>query len=90
MTSNPPSRRITRSARKIWSSSGGGGVEGPIDVRNASFYLSRVQLRPSDNPGMRRWRKHLFLVTALIEAEPTDYFHLPRDRTITLGAEIEF
>jgi KUP system potassium uptake protein len=90
VTSNPPSRRITRSARKDLELVRGGGVEGPIDVRNASFYLSRVQLRPSDNPGMRRWRKHLFLVTALIEAEPTDYFQLPRDRTITLGAEIEF
>ena len=39
---------------------------------------------------MSRWRKRLFLVTALIAAEPADYFKLPRERTVTLGSEIEF
>jgi KUP system potassium uptake protein len=66
------------------------GVECPVDARNASFFLSRVRLKASDRPGMSRWRKRLFLVTALISAEPTDYFQLPRERTITLGSEIEF
>jgi KUP system potassium uptake protein len=66
------------------------GTEGQVDARDVSFYLSRVQLKPGDNPGMSRWRKRLFLVTALISAEPADYFQLPRERTITLGAEIEF
>jgi KUP system potassium uptake protein len=66
------------------------GVECPVDARHASFYLSRVQLRATDKPGMSRWRKRVFLVIALITAEPTDYFKLPRERTITLGSEIEF
>jgi KUP system potassium uptake protein len=66
------------------------GVECPVDAREASFYLSRVQLRATDRPGMSRWRKRLFLITAVVTAEPTDYFRLPRERTITLGSEIEF
>jgi KUP system potassium uptake protein len=66
------------------------GVECPVDARHASFYLSKVELRASDRPGMSRWRKRLFLVTALISAEPADYFRLPRERTVTLGSEIEF
>jgi KUP system potassium uptake protein len=66
------------------------GVECPVDAREASFYLSRVQLRATDKPGMSRWRKRVFLVTALVAAEPSDYFQLPRERTITLGSEIEF
>ena len=66
------------------------GVECPVDAREASFYLSRVELRASDGPGMSHWRKRLFLVTALFTAEPADYFRLPRERTITLGSEIEF
>jgi KUP system potassium uptake protein len=66
------------------------GVECPVDAREASFYLSRVQLRPTDKPGMSRWRKRVFLVTALFTAEPAGYFRLPRERTITLGSEIEF
>jgi KUP system potassium uptake protein len=66
------------------------GVECPVDARKASFYLSRVQLRPTDAPGMSHWRKRVFLVTALIAAEPAEYFRLPRQRTVTLGSEIEF
>ncbi len=66
------------------------GAESPVDASDTSFYLSRVELRPGDRPGMSRWRKRLFLATAVIAAEPADYFGLPRERTITLGAEIEF
>jgi KUP system potassium uptake protein len=66
------------------------GVECPVDAREASFYLSRVELKPSDKPGMSRWRKRVFLITALLAAEPADYFRMPRERTITLGSEIEF
>jgi KUP system potassium uptake protein len=66
------------------------GVECPVDPRHASFFLSRVELRPTDRPGMRLWRKHLFLLTARLSAEPSDYFKLPRQRTVTLGSQIEF
>jgi KUP system potassium uptake protein len=65
-------------------------VECPVDAKHASFFLSRVELKASDKPGMAHWRKRLFLVTALIAAEPADYFKLPRERTVTLGSEIEF
>ena len=66
------------------------GVEGRPDTRHASFYVSRLELKAGDRPGMGRWRKRLFLATALIGTEPADYFRLPRKRTITLGSEIEF
>jgi len=66
------------------------GVESPVDTRDTSFYLSRIELTAGDGSGMRRWRKQLFLATALFAAEPADYFGLPRKRTITLSSEIEF
>ena len=62
----------------------------PVDAQRASFYLSRVELKATDKPGMSRWRKQLFLVTALITDEPTHAFRLPPNRTVTLGSEIEF
>jgi KUP system potassium uptake protein len=65
------------------------GVECPVDARHASFYLSRVELQPGDRPGLSRWRKRLFLITATITAEPAEYFKLPRERTVTLGSEID-
>jgi KUP system potassium uptake protein len=66
------------------------GVEGKIDTRDTSFYLSAFELRAGDRAGMRRWRKRLFLATALVAAEPADSFRLPRERTIMIGSEIEF
>ena len=66
------------------------GVECPVDARHASFFLSRIELKATDRPGMSHWRKRLFLLTALLSAEPAEYFRLPRKRTITLGSEIEF
>jgi KUP system potassium uptake protein len=66
------------------------GVESPVDTRDTSFYVSRIELTAGNRPAMRRWRKQLFLATALIAAEPADYFGLPRKSTITLGSEIEF
>jgi KUP system potassium uptake protein len=66
------------------------GVDRPPDEHDTSFYLSKVELRAGDRPGMRRWRKRLYLATALIAAEQADSFRLPRRRTITLGSEIEF
>jgi len=69
---------------------GEAGVEKPLDPSGCTFFISTVELTPTNRPGMRRWRKHLFLATALIAASPEDAFHLPRTRTITVGAEIEF
>lgn len=65
-------------------------AEGPLDTRNISFHLSKADLMVGDRPGMVRWRKRLFLATSLIAADPADYLRLPRKRTVTLGAEIEF
>jgi KUP system potassium uptake protein len=66
------------------------GVECPLEVSTASYFLSKVELKPSDKPGMSRWRKQLFVATSVIAAEPADYFRLPRERTVILGSQIEF
>jgi KUP system potassium uptake protein len=66
------------------------GVECPLEVNEASYFLSKIELKPTDKPGMSRWRKELFLATAVITAEPADYFRLPREQTVILGSQIEF
>jgi KUP system potassium uptake protein len=66
------------------------GVETPMEAKDASYFLSKVELRATSKPGMSRWRKRLFLVTALISAEPADSFKLPRHRTVIVGSHIEF
>ena len=66
------------------------GVECPLEPDEASYFLSKVELKPTDRPGMSQWRKRLFLATSVIAAEPADYFKLPRDRAVIVGSQIEF
>ncbi len=60
------------------------------DPKHTSFFLSKIELRSGDGKDMSRWRKELFLATARITADPTEYFQLPTHRTVTLGSRIEF
>jgi KUP system potassium uptake protein len=64
-------------------------IEAPFDAAGASYFLSTIDLCLSDEPGMARWRKHLFLATSRITADAAEYFHLPRDRTVIMGSRIE-
>jgi len=65
-------------------------IESPLDDDKVSFFLSRIELRPGNTPGMSRWRKRLFLATSRITADAADYFQLPRERTVIMGSRIEF
>jgi len=61
----------------------------PVDVEEASYFLSTIELRPGDAPGMTRWRKRLFLASSHVAADAADYFGLPRERTVIMGSLIE-
>jgi KUP system potassium uptake protein len=65
------------------------GLECPLEVDAASYFLSTIELRPGDAPGMTRWRKRLFIATSHITADAAEYFGLPRDRTVIMGSLIE-
>jgi KUP system potassium uptake protein len=66
------------------------GIETPIDVNDARYFLSKIDMRPGHAEGMSRWRKSLFLATSRLSSDAADYFHLPRDRTVIMGSRIEF
>jgi KUP system potassium uptake protein len=65
------------------------GLECPLEVDEASYFLSKIELELSDEPGMARWRKRIFLATAHLASDPVDYFALPRPRTLLMGSLIE-
>ncbi len=65
-------------------------TEGPIDVDEASYFLSKLELDPSPEPTMAQWRKSLFIATSYLTADAADFFHLPRGRTVIMGSQIEF
>lgn len=59
-----------------------------IDPDAATYFLSVLTLRPSRTPGLRHWRERLFLSMARNQANRTDAFHLPPQRTVVLGEEL--
>jgi KUP system potassium uptake protein len=65
------------------------GAERPVDVDGATYFVSRIELRTGDEPGMPRWRKRLFVATSHLTADISDAFGLPLDRTVIMGSEIE-
>ncbi|WP_037608410.1 potassium transporter Kup [Streptacidiphilus rugosus] len=64
-------------------------TEGPLDLENASYFLSTIELRRGQAPTMAAWRKRLFIATSHITADAAEYFGLPRDRTVIMGSHIE-
>jgi KUP system potassium uptake protein len=65
------------------------GLEGNAREEDAVYILSQVTLRPTDGPGMKLWRKRLYVALARNSVSAADYFHLPADRTVTLGSTID-
>ena len=64
-------------------------TEGPIAIDDASYFLSKIELAKGDAPTMAGWRKRLFIATSYITADAADYFGLPRNRAVIMGARIE-
>ncbi|HSP39665.1 MAG TPA: potassium transporter Kup [Frankiaceae bacterium] len=62
---------------------------GATDIEHASYFLSRGSIRRTKSPGMPRWRKALFVTLAHNAADPAAYFGLPRDRTVTMGSDVD-
>ncbi len=65
------------------------GIECPIEVDTASYFVSTIELRCGAAPSMAQWRKRLFLATSAITADAAEYFNLPRDRTVIVGSHVE-
>ena len=65
------------------------GLEGNAREEDAVYFLSQVTLRATDGPGMRGWRKRLYVALARNSVSAADYFHLPADRTVTIGSAID-
>ena len=64
-------------------------IECSVDDDDLTYFLSKLELTRGNEPGMRRWRKSLFLATARLTADAADYFRLPSERTVVMGSRIE-
>jgi KUP system potassium uptake protein len=64
-------------------------TEGAIAIEDASYFLSKLELKKGTAPNMAKWRKQLFIATSYITADAADYFGLPPERTVVMGSRIE-
>jgi KUP system potassium uptake protein len=63
-------------------------TEGQLQLAEASYFLSTIELRRGQKPTMAPWRKRLFIATTYITADAAEHFGLPRDRTVIMGSYI--
>ena len=61
----------------------------PINEADTSFYLGRETLRSVKGAGMAEWRKLLFRFLSRNSRSATDFFALPPNRVVEIGAQIE-
>jgi KUP system potassium uptake protein len=61
----------------------------PINEADTSFYLGRETLRSVKGRGMAEWRKVLFRFLSRNARSASDFFALPPNRVVEIGAQIE-
>jgi KUP system potassium uptake protein len=61
----------------------------PCNDADTSFYLGRETLRSVKGHGMAEWRKVLFRFLSRNARSATDFFALPPNRVVEIGAQIE-
>ena len=62
----------------------------PVPAMDTSYYLGRERLVLTGRAKMSRWRKSLFALMSRNARSATEFFQIPPNRVIELGAQIEF
>ncbi len=61
----------------------------PNDPRDTTYYLGRERLFPSGKSPLARWRKKLYIFLSQNSGTVTEYFSIPPNRVVELGAQLE-
>jgi KUP system potassium uptake protein len=59
-----------------------------FDIMTTSFFLGRRTLKASNHSFMPKWQDHLFIALSKQAATATDFFSIPSDRVVELGAQV--
>ena len=60
-----------------------------FDIMTTSFFLGRRTLKTAVKSGMPRWQDRLFIAMTKQAANAPDFFNLPSDRVVELGAQMK-
>jgi KUP system potassium uptake protein len=64
------------------------GPDAGFDPMQASYFLGREVLVPSQAPNLSWWRRWLFLWLARNAVPATEFFRIPSDRVVELGVRV--
>ena len=59
-----------------------------FDVMTTSFFLGRRRLVPGARAGLPLMLDRIYVALSRVAADPSDFYHLPRDRVVELGARM--
>jgi KUP system potassium uptake protein len=65
------------------------GLGAELDLDDLTFFLGRETIIVTRRPGMAAWRERLFVVMARNAVRATAFFHLPPERVVELGVQVE-
>jgi KUP system potassium uptake protein len=60
-----------------------------FDMMQTSFFIARQRVISTPGAGMAPWREHLFVAMSRNARDAADYFHIPTNRVIELGTQVE-
>jgi KUP system potassium uptake protein len=63
--------------------------EFPVDLDQISFFVSRETIMPSLQPEIAVWRERVFALMSRNAQNVTDFFKIPSDNVVELGAQVE-
>ncbi|WP_297296472.1 potassium transporter Kup [uncultured Methylovirgula sp.] len=59
-----------------------------FDIMTTSFFLGRRTIKASPNSGMPAWQDSLFIALSKQAIDATEFFSIPSDRVVELGAQV--
>ena len=59
------------------------------DKRDTTYYLGRERLLPTGRARLAKWRKKLYIFMSRNSRTATEYFAIPPNRVVELGAQLE-
>jgi KUP system potassium uptake protein len=61
----------------------------PFDAMSVSYFISRERILHTKGSGMAPWREHLFISMSRNTSSASDFFHIPSNRVLELGSQVE-
>jgi KUP system potassium uptake protein len=60
-----------------------------LDFDKVSYFVGRANIKSTPRSGMARWRERLFIALTRVATRSPEFFRIPPDQVIELGAQVE-